>query len=143
MFVLKRKILFAVLLLAVAQLFAAPPKNKARVKESISSFFVQNKQSYSQISDDDNDDLYFIGNKDLFLYPTFYGTLEYEHYSFEKKLSAKDFDSVPITGMSLRFCSDSSGKSYTIWFADKKIFVMQPDKSYVKYSFVKKCTASN
>ena len=131
----KMKILGLVFFLAVSVAFAGSSKDGQNVKGAVKKFF--DKREYVELVDEENDDVYFIGKGDLFLYPTLDGGLRYGHYVFEKEYSSLDEINI---GDDLDFRSFVDSP-LTVLKAGKSLVLRKADGRYFKYDFKEILTA--
>lgn len=131
----KMKMLGLVFFLAASVAFAGGSKDAQNVKGAVKKFF--DKREYDELVDEENDDIYFIGKGDLFVYPTLDGGLRYGHYVFEKEYSS--LDDARLDGeMDFRSFVDSP---YTVLKAGKSLVLRKADGRYFKYDFKEILTA--
>lgn len=131
----KMKILGLVFFLAASVAFAGSSKDGQNVKGAVKKFF--DKREYVELVDEENDDVYFIGKGDLFLYPTLDGGLRYGHYVFEKEYSS--LDDIRLDGeMDYRSFVDSP---YTILKAGKSMVLRKAEGKYFLYNFKENLSA--
>lgn len=135
MLVEKMNVLSLVLILAGSMAFAGSSKNSQDVKNAVKKFF--DKREYAELVDEENDDVYFLGRADLFVYPTLSSGLRYEHYVFEKEYSS--LDEVPLDGeMDYR---SFVGSPYTILKAGKVLVLRKAEGKYFRYNFKESLSA--
>ena len=115
--------------------FAGSSKDGQNVKSAVKKFF--DKREYVELVDEENDDVYFIGKGDLFLYPTLDGGLRYGHYVFEKEYSSLDEINI---GDDLDFRSFVDSP-LTVLKAGKSLVLRKADGRYFKYDFKEILTA--
>ena len=129
MLIEKMKVLGLVLILAFSMASAGSSKNSQDVKNAVKKFF--DKREYAELVDEENDDVYFLGRSDLFVYPTFSSGPYYEHYVFEKQYSS--LDDVPLDGeMDYR---SFVGSPYSILKAGKVLVLRKAEGQYFRYHF--------
>ena len=116
MLIEKMRVLALVFILACSMVFAGNSKNGQDVKNDIKKFF--GVREYAELVDEENDDVYFLGRTDLFVYPTLSSGRSYGHYVFEKEYSS--LDDIRLDGeMDYR----KAGKSLVLRKAEGKYFL--------------------
>ena len=125
----KMKVLGLVLILAFSMASAGSSKNSQDVKNAVKKFF--GVREYAELVDEENDDVYFLGRTDLFVYPTLSSGRSYGHYVFEKEYSS--LDDIRLDGeMDYR---SFVGSSYTILKAGKSLVLRKAEGQYFRYNF--------
>ena len=131
MLIEKMRVLALVFILACSMVFAGNSKNDQDIKK----FF--GVREYAELVDEENDDVYFLGGTDLFVYPTLSSGRSYGHYVFEKEYSS--LDDIRLDGeMDYR---SFVGSSYTILKAGKSLVLRKAEGKYFLYSFKENLSA--
>jgi len=132
-----KRIAFILLsLFMYASLFASPKSES--VKKQVQEFFSETAQAYVAYTDDENDDLYFIGSKDCFFYPTLNFDINYDHYVFDAKWGAEELDTFVLSeDIDIRSVSGKNGKSLMLITAEKHIVVRKSENYYLHYVYKK------
>ncbi len=133
---IKTKATLLICTLLCSFIFAAKSSNGG-IKKIANDFFKSSSQSYVELKDVENDDLYFLGKNDLIFYPAYLNpNQDYEHWIFEKKIPS--LDGVDLDDdIDFRSCRDASGNYHMILKSGKTIFIKQKDASYLKFSMKK------
>ena len=135
MLIEKMRVLALVFILACSMVFAVNSKNGQDVKNDIKKFF--GVREYAELVDEENDDVYFLGGTDLFVYPTLSSGRSYGHYVFEKEYSS--LDDIRLDGeMDYR---SFVGSPYTILKAGKSLVLRKAEGNYFLYNFKENLSA--
>jgi hypothetical protein len=134
MMIEKMKVLGLVVVLA-GSMACAGSKNGEDVKNAVKKFF--GVREYAELVDEENDDVYFLGRADLFVYPTLSFGRSYGHYVFEKEYSS--LDDIRLDGeMDYR---SFVGSPYTILKAGKSMVLRKAEGKYFSYNFKENLSA--
>ena len=129
------RVLALVFILACSMVFAGNSKNGQDVKNDIKKFF--GVREYAELVDEENDDVYFLGRTDLFVYPTLSSGRSYGHYVIEKEYSS--LDDIRLDGkMDYR---SFVGSPYTILKAGKSLVLRKAEGKYFSYNFKENLSA--
>ena len=135
MLIEKMRVLALVFILACSMVFAGNSKNGQDVKNDIKKFF--GVREYAELVDEENDDVYFLGRTDLFVYPTLSSGRSYGYYVFEKEYSS--LDDIRLDGeMDYR---SFVGSPYTILKAGKSLVLRKAEGKYFLYNFKENLSA--